>query len=87
MKWDPGGEYPGFRFATSRLQSIRPTLAGQHRQYQANTVRNRVVLSTIFIGLQVIDDARITLRWVDIFAAWQSLDDIIQGHCLVDNPR
>ena len=59
---------------------------GQHRQYQANTVRNRVVLSTMFIGLQVIDDARVTLRWVDILAAWQSLDDIIQSHCLVDDP-
>ncbi|MGH8588758.1 MAG: hypothetical protein ACREXX_05285 [Gammaproteobacteria bacterium] len=31
-------------------------LTGQHRHYQANTVRNRVVPSTIFVGLQVIDD-------------------------------
>ncbi len=30
-------------------------LSQQHRHYQANTVRNRVVLSTIFIGLHVID--------------------------------
>jgi DDE family transposase len=28
-------------------------LTGQHRHYQANTVRDRVVLSTIFIGLKV----------------------------------
>ena len=37
-------------------------LTGQHRQYQANTVRNRVVLSTIFLGLKVIDDPRVVLR-------------------------
>ena len=28
-------------------------LTGQHRHYQANTVGNRVVLSTIFVGLKV----------------------------------
>ncbi len=44
-------------------------LTGQHRHYQANTVRNRVVLSTIFVGLKVIDDARLTLRLVDLLAA------------------
>jgi hypothetical protein len=27
---------------------------GQHRHYQANTVRDRVVLSTLFLGLRVI---------------------------------
>ena len=36
-------------------------LTGQHRHYQANTVKDRVVLSTIFIGLKVIDDPRLTL--------------------------
>lgn len=59
-------------------------LSGQHRQYQANTVRHRVVLSTIFIGLKVIDDHRITLHLTDILAAMMSLDEIIRGHCLAE---
>jgi hypothetical protein len=57
-------------------------LTGQHRHYQANTVRDRVVLSTIFVGLQVIDDPRVTLRVADLFAATKSLDEIIRSHCL-----
>jgi hypothetical protein len=36
-------------------------LTGQHRHYQANTVRDRVVLSPLFVGLKVIDDPRVTL--------------------------
>ncbi|MCH7696970.1 MAG: IS4 family transposase, partial [Proteobacteria bacterium] len=36
-------------------------LTEQHWQYQANTVRTRKVLSTIFIGLKMIDDKRTTL--------------------------
>lgn len=57
-------------------------LTGQHRHYQANTVRNRVVLSTIFVGLKVIDDPRLTLRLVDLLAAIRCLDQLIQNHCL-----
>jgi len=53
-------------------------LTDQHRQYQANTVKHRLVLSTIFIGLRVIDDARITLTENDIVQAWLKLDEIIQ---------
>ncbi len=45
---------------------------GQHRHYQANTVRNRVVLSTIFLGLKVIDDPRVSLRLADVIAAIHS---------------
>lgn len=59
-------------------------LSGQHRQYQANTVKNRVVLSTIFIGLKVIDDTRITLRLTDIVAAMMSLNEILRSHCLAE---
>jgi hypothetical protein len=57
-------------------------LTGQHRHYQANTVRNRVVLSTIFVGLKVIDDPRLTLRLLDLLAALRCLDQLIQNHCL-----
>jgi len=53
-------------------------LTGQHRQYQANTVKDRLVLSTIFIGLRVIHDARITLTSDDIGQAWLKLDEIIR---------
>jgi hypothetical protein len=55
---------------------------GQHRPYQANTVRNRVVLSTIFLGLKVIDDPRVTLQWADLLAATNTLNEIIRSHCL-----
>ena len=54
---------------------------GQHRHYQANTVRDRVVLSTLFLGLNVIDDPRVTLRLVDVIAATNSLHEILQRHC------
>lgn len=57
-------------------------LTGQHRHYQANTVRNRVVLSTIFVGLKVIDDPRLRLRLADLLAALRCLDQLIQNHCL-----
>jgi hypothetical protein len=57
-------------------------LTGQHRHYQANTVRDRIVLSTIFIGLKVIDDPRLTLRLADLLAAINCLDELIQNHCL-----
>jgi hypothetical protein len=59
-------------------------LTGQHRHYQANTVKDRVVLSTIFIGLRVIDDPRVTLRLANLIAALNSLDEIIQSHCLAE---
>ena len=55
---------------------------GQHRHYQANTVRDRVVLSTIFLGLKVTDDPRVSLRLADLITAINSLDEIIRSHCL-----
>ncbi|MGH8522192.1 MAG: IS4 family transposase [Gammaproteobacteria bacterium] len=57
-------------------------ITGQHRHYQANTVRDRVVLSTIFLGLKVIDDPRVTLRLRDLLAAISCLDELIRNHCL-----
>jgi len=55
-------------------------LTGQHWQYQANTVKKRKVLSTIFIGLKMMDDRRTTLTTRDLIAAWNALHDIIQSH-------
>jgi hypothetical protein len=56
-------------------------LTGQHRQYQANTVKNRMVLSTIFIGLRVIGDRRVSLRLTDVIAARQRLLDDVAHNC------
>jgi hypothetical protein len=53
-------------------------LTGQHRHYQANTARNRIVLSTIFVSLKVIDDPRLTLRLANLLAALRCLDQLIQ---------
>ena len=54
-------------------------LTGQHRHYQANTMRKRAVLSTIFLGFQVIGDQRVTLCQDHIHAAASALRDIIQA--------
>ena len=60
-------------------------LTGQHRNSQANTVKDCVVLSTLFIGLKVIDDPRLTLRLADLLAAIHSLHEILQRHCHDDS--
>ena len=52
-------------------------LTGQHRAYQANTVRHRLVLSTIFLGLRVINDPRVTLCSNNINAAIRCLQEQI----------
>ena len=57
-------------------------LTDQHWQYQANTVRTRNVLSTIFIGLKIIDDSRVTLTEHDLIVAWRQLHDILQSQAL-----
>jgi len=60
-------------------------LTEQHWQYQANTVRTRKVLSSIFIGLKMRDDKRTTLTAYDLIAAGQILHDIIQSHCVFES--
>ncbi len=57
-------------------------LTGQHRHYQANTVKNRPVLSTIFIGLRAIDDRRVTVGAPDIMAARQRLHEEVATNCV-----
>ena len=44
-------------------------------------MRDRVVLSTIFLGLKVIDDPRMSLRFADVIAAINSLREALQKHC------
>ena len=45
----------------------------QHYQYQANTVKNRNVLSVIFLGLRVASDSRFIMNDNDIILAARSL--------------
>jgi hypothetical protein len=53
----------------------------QHRGYQANTIRDRLVLSTIFLGLRVINDPRVTLQEPDIEDALKCLkEQIVQNY-------
>lgn len=54
-------------------------LTAQHRQYQANTVKDKAVLSTIFIGMRSFDDHRIRLEEKDL------TDAIIYLHHAVAN--
>lgn len=57
-------------------------LTGKHRDYQANSVKHRAVLSTIFLGLRVIDSQRTTLTPSDIDDAIRFLQRHIQdNHC------
>jgi hypothetical protein len=53
-------------------------LTEQHWHYQANTVRKRTVLSTIFIGFHVIGDSRVTVRKDHIHAAASALRELLQ---------
>lgn len=57
-------------------------LTGQHRHYQANTVRNRTVLSTLFLGLCAIADPRVRLRPPDLDQALCALQAAVAEHCL-----
>jgi hypothetical protein len=56
-------------------------LTGQHRHFQANTVKNRPVLSTIFIGLRAFDDHRVTLRPAHAITARQHLLAEVAENC------
>jgi len=73
-----------FALIVAWLMGKSTELTEQHWQYQANTVRTRKVLATIFIGLKMIDDRRTILTARVSIAAWQILDDIIQSHCVFE---
>lgn len=61
------------------LMGMAVILLKQHYQFQANSVRDKKVLSIIFIGLQVVHDTRIRLMKSDIASAWQQLM-VLQKH-------
>ena len=56
---------------------------GQHRGYQANSIQHRRILSTIFLGLTVINDRRMSFTADDIKCAWLHLDECIQQQCII----
>ena len=62
------------------LMGMAVILLEQHYQFQANSVRNKKVLSVIFIGLQVVHDARIRLSKADIESAWKQLLELQKDH-------
>jgi len=62
------------------LMGMAVILLEQHYQFQANSVRNKKVLSVIFIGLQVVQDTRIRLSKADIESAWKQLMVLQKDH-------
>ena len=52
----------------------------QHWQYQANTVKDRNVLSVIYLGLRVANDKRFILYESDITKAGEALWDTVSAH-------
>lgn len=58
------------------LLGMAAVLRKKHYQFQANSIRNRKVLSIIFIGLQIMNDFRIKISKDDILDAWAQLNAI-----------
>ena len=58
-------------------------LTRKHTDYQANTMRHRIVLATIFWGLRVILNPRAVLTSDEILDAFESLHrQIAQFHAV-----
>ena len=55
-------------------------LSGEHRQYHVNSVKQGVVLSTVFIGLHVIDDRRVSFKQAHLLQATNALRDTVHSH-------
>ena len=62
------------------LQGKAVELTAQHRQYQANTVKDKAVLSTIFIGMRAFDDHRIRLEKKDLIDAMRCLQQTVANY-------
>ena len=54
--------------------------SGQHWQYQANTVKDRNVLSVIYLGLRVANDKRFIFYESDLAKAGEILLKMISEH-------
>jgi len=51
-------------------------MTNQHWQYQANTVKNKNVLSVNYLGLRVANDQRFNMNEMDILRAFEMLEKI-----------
>ena len=56
--------------------------SGRHRQYQANTVKNRNVLSVVYIGLRFAFDFRFSMKEEDIIVAANQLWVLMENHAV-----
>jgi len=63
------------------ILGMAATVSNQHRQYQANTTRDKNVLSLPFIGLRVVVDRKIRLRLRDMRQAIGRLNYLAGQAC------
>ena len=62
------------------LLGMSARASGQHRQYQANTIKTRQVLSAVYLGLRIANDRRFRFYMDDLKAAGAVLLDIVASH-------
>ncbi|MDH5408188.1 MAG: IS4 family transposase [Gammaproteobacteria bacterium] len=62
------------------LLGLATIISGQHRQFQANSIKHKRVLSIVFIGRLVVRNMQISLSGVDIRKAWEKLNEILYVH-------
>lgn len=62
------------------LLGIAARYSGQHLQYQANTVKERHVLSAIYLGLRVANDRRFTFSLSELKAVTVMLHETVTSH-------
>ncbi|MDH5184721.1 MAG: hypothetical protein OEX12_12640 [Gammaproteobacteria bacterium] len=62
------------------LLRIAARNSGQHLQYQANTIKDRNVLSTVYLGLRVASDRRFQFKLDELKDIAGILVETISGH-------
>ena len=56
--------------------------SNRHRDYQANSAKDKNVLSTIYIGIRVANDIRFSMKEQDIVIAAQQLWKTTESHAI-----
>ena len=54
--------------------------SGQHLQYQANTIKNRHVLSVIYLGLRIANDRRFMFSLSELKTVTVILHETVTSH-------
>lgn len=62
------------------LLGLATVISGQHRQFQANSIKYKRVLSVVFIGMLVARNLQTLLSRLDIRKAWEQLHEMLQAH-------